>query len=201
MIKTIISDLGGVFLNRGIWKFWEYTEKEYGIPQDVSKEAFLKYYKLYFSGKITEEEFWKDFLIDTKLNEDWHKLREILLNLFEPNKEVVEVYEQLRENGKKLVLLSDQTKEWWPFLNDKFKIESHFDKTIVSALIGINKPDLKLYEMAVEISKTKPEECLFIDDLKHNLEPAEKMGIKTIFFENPQQLKEKLIEMHLINKN
>ncbi|HRY59994.1 MAG TPA: HAD family phosphatase [Patescibacteria group bacterium] len=199
MIKTIILDLGGVFLNRGIWKFWDYAGDRFGIGFEKAKDSFLKYYKEYFSGKISEEMFWKDYLSEIGIKEDWRKLKEILLDFFEPNEGMIELCKELRTNGIKLILLSDQTREWWPFLNDKFKIDSYFDSTIVSALVGVHKPDPKIYQMAVEVSGMKPEECIFVDDLEHNLEPAEKIGMKTIFFKDPKQLRGDLIRIGLIN--
>ena len=36
--------------------------------------------------------------------------------------------------------------------------------------------------------KLKPEECIFIDDLKETLKPARKLGMKTILFRNNKQL-------------
>jgi epoxide hydrolase-like predicted phosphatase len=198
MIKVIISDLGGVFLNRGIWKFWDYLEGEFEIQFEQGKNSFLKYYKSYFSGEISEEEFWDKFLTDIELEENWMGLRSILLNFFEPNEGMIELYKRLRSTGVKLILLSDQTKEWWVFLNNKFEIESHFDSTIVSALVGVNKPDPKIYQLAFEASNSKPEECLFIDDLEHNLIPARDMGIQTILFENSEQLKNELYKKYQI---
>lgn len=198
MIKTIISDLGGVFLNRGIWKFWSYLEAKFEIESEKAKNSFLRYYKPYFSGEISEEDFWTKFLSDIELKEDWLGLRAMLLDFFEPNEGMPELYKELREDGKKLVLLSDQTKEWWPFLNNKFEIESYFDSTIVSALVGVNKPNPKIYQIAIEASGFKPEECLFIDDLEHNLEPAEKIGMKTILFKDSAQLKKQFIDMGII---
>lgn len=210
MIKAVISDLGGVFLNRGIWKFWDYLENEFGVDSEKAKNSFLKYYKSYFSGVISEEEFWEDFLDDVGLKEDWQKIRTILLNFFEPNEGMIELYRELRASGIKFILLSDQTKEWWPFLNNKFGIESYFDSTIVSALLGINKPNPslginepkpKIYQIAIEASGAKPEECIFVDDMEHNLEPAKKMGTKTILFEDSEQLRKEFILLGIIKNN
>jgi len=199
MIKAVISDLGGVFLNRGIWKFWYYVEKEYGISFEKVKSSFLRHYKPYFSGEISEEDFWNRFLNEIKLKEDWLELRSILLDFFEPNNGIIELYKKLRGKGIRLVLLSDQTKEWWPFLDNKYEIESYFDKTIVSALIGVNKPDPKIYQLALEASEAKPEECVFIDDLKHNLKPAERLGMKTVFYyKDTEQLKKELASFGVI---
>ena len=37
-----------------------------------------------------------------------------------------------------------------------------------------------------------PKETLFIDDNKKNIDSAKEMGINTILFENPEQLKSEL---------
>ncbi len=192
MVKTIISDLGGVFLTRGIWIFRDYLEQKYNIPLKASEEIFLRYYKQYFSGKVTEKEFWNLFLEELNIKEDWKKLREKLLNYFKPQEGIIELYSQLRQNGYQLILLSDQTKEWWPQLNKKHKIDSFFDHIIISALLEVHKPEPEIYKIALKKAKVKAEECIFIDDLKKNLAPAKKLGINTILFENVEQLKKEL---------
>lgn len=197
-IKTIISDLGGVFLNKGIWIFWGFLQDKYNIPFDKSKDVFLKYYKEYFSGKIAEEKFWKSFLTDLGLDIDWMETRKVLLNFFEVNEEVVKLYATLRKKGLKLVLLSDQTKEWWPILDAKFNVSSCFDVVVVSALVGLNKPDPEIYKYALGKSESKADEALFIDDLEQNLIPAKELGITTILFENFKKLRDQLITMEIL---
>lgn len=224
MTKTIIFDLGGVVLNRGIWLFRENLVREYGVSIEDTHKAFLKYYKSYFSGDINEEEFWESFLGDLKIKENWRKFREQLLNNFEPNEGMFKLIDNLRKKGYKVALLSDQTKEWWPFLNKKYKIDSHFDYCLISYKLGINKPDVqvymtmrgnyksdpeaykkskkykpdtKIYKLALEKCKSKPEDTIYIDDLKHHLGPPEELGIKTIFYESTEQLKKDLEKLSI----
>lgn len=83
-------------------------------------------------------------------------------------------------------------------MNNKYQIESYFDTTIVSALIGVNKPDPKIYQLALEASEVKTEECFFIDDLEHNLKPAEDLGMKTILYKDTEELKKDLISLGVI---
>lgn len=198
--KTIISDLGGVYLNRGIWLFWDYLDKELGIPVEKGKTAFLAYYKEYFSGKIREEEFWNKFLANIDLKRDWRELRIKLLDLFAPNEGVAVLYSQLRSKGLKLVLLSDQTNEWWPYLDNKYNISGNFDYVVISSKIGINKPDPEIYKYALKISDSLAEESIFIDDLENNLIPAEDLGIETILYTNPENLIRDLEERGLESK-
>ncbi len=189
MIKTIIFDLGGVVLNRGLWLFREYLVNNYDVSdEDTINVLIKKYYKPYFSGQITEKEFWEKSLIDLKINANWKDLREKLLNFFQPNPGMFEILKKLRNNKYKLVLLSDQTNEWWPVLNKKFKIETYFNYCIVSAIVGINKPDKRIYELALKRSRSSAENSLFIDDLEDNLKPAEELGMKNILFKDVEQL-------------
>jgi epoxide hydrolase-like predicted phosphatase len=192
MINTIISDLGGVFLNRGIWLFWDKVFLMYRIPVEKSKEAFLKNYKGYFSGKITEEVFWKGYLDELKLTEDWKKLREILLDQFCLNEGMGDLYSLLSKSGYKLILLSDQTNEWWPIINEKFGVAKYFSNVVISSEVGLSKPDPEIYKYALKLANSLPYESIFIDDLENNLIPAKELGISTILYKDTEQLKKEL---------
>ena len=192
-IKTILFDLGGVYLNRGIWIFREdYLVKNFNVTnQQVIDVMIKKYYKPYFSGKMEEEEFWGKSLDDLNIKADWKDLRKKLLDSFEPQKGMPELVKNLR-NSYTTGLLSDQTKEWWPYLNNKYKISDNFDFTIISYKTGFHKPQSEIYDIAIKESGRKPDEILFIDDLEHNLLPAKNLGMKTLLFENPIQIREDL---------
>jgi len=191
-IKTILFDLGGVYLNRGMWIAEEKFSKRYGIPmKNIVESLIKKNYKNYFSGKVSEEEYLTTFLRDIGVEEDWKKISKEIVSSFEPQKGMPELVKKLRESYK-VGLLSDQTREWWPYLDEKYKISDNFDFTIISYKTGFHKPQTEIYEVAIKKAKCKPEEILFIDDLQHNLEPAKDLGMKTLLFENPDQIKKEL---------
>ncbi len=108
-----------------------------------------------------------------------------------------ELVAKLRKNYR-VGLLSDQTKEWWSYLNKKYDIVDNFDFMIISYQIGFCKPQSEIYDIALKESGSKPEEILFIDDLGQNLEPAKSLGFKTILFENPTQIKQHLKNIGVI---
>lgn len=150
-----------------------------------------KYYSEFFKGKISEKEYWKRCMRDLGIRKDYKKLRKVLLESFNLNKEVAELVKDLRKNYQ-VGLLSDQTKERYSYLNRKFNIEEKFDFTVISFREGLRKPQTKIYEVAVQKTGSEPENCIYIDDLKHNLSPAEELGIKTIHYRNNEQLKQDL---------
>lgn len=199
--KVILFDLGGVYLNRGIWKFREdYIVKNFDVTNEqVINIMIKKYYKPYFSGKMSEEEFWKKSLSDLSIKVNWKELSKKLLDSFDVQNGMPELIKKLK-NTYKVGLLSDQTKEWWPYLDKKYKISENFDFVIISYKTGFHKPEKEIYELSIKEAGCKPEEILFIDDLEHNLEPARKLGIKTILFKNPIQIKEDLEKLRISEK-
>jgi FMN phosphatase YigB (HAD superfamily) len=81
----------------------------------------------------------------------------------EPFPEVPAVLEGLRARGLRLAIVSDN----WPTLEDLYRdlgLHHHFDCFVVSAVLGCNKPDPRMYRTASDILGLRPEECLFVDD-------------------------------------
>jgi putative hydrolase of the HAD superfamily len=49
-----------------------------------------------------------------------------------------------------------------------------------------------IFRIALEVTQRPPEECVFIDDRPLNLENPKKLGMKTIHFQNAEQLRAEL---------
>jgi putative hydrolase of the HAD superfamily len=62
-----------------------------------------------------------------------------------------------------------------------------FDDMVISAEIGIAKPDPRIYHAALQNLKVKPEESVFIDDMLRNVEAARKIGMHAVQFIQPDQ--------------
>jgi putative hydrolase of the HAD superfamily len=62
-----------------------------------------------------------------------------------------------------------------------------FDHVIESALVGLRKPDPRIYSMMCEALSVAPEACVYLDDLGINCKPARAMGMQTIKVLNGNQ--------------
>jgi putative hydrolase of the HAD superfamily len=67
-----------------------------------------------------------------------------------------------------------------------------FDVVVSSAKAGMAKPEPEIYQLALKLLGIAPEEALFIDDLPRNTIAAEALGIPSIVFESPAQLRREL---------
>lgn len=80
----------------------------------------------------------------------------------------------------KLAVVSDA----WPSLVNVFKVaglRQYFTSFVVSAIIGVSKPDEKMYKTALEELNLLPSEVIFIDDSIRNCNGAKKVGIDNTF--------------------
>jgi HAD superfamily hydrolase (TIGR01509 family) len=75
-------------------------------------------------------------------------------------------------------------------------MDDAFDYIIISAEVGVAKPDPKIFQIALEQAGAKPKEAVFVDDFYVNIEGCEKVGMKGIHFKDTestlQQLKQLL---------
>ena len=64
-------------------------------------------------------------------------------------------------------------------------IFSRFDGMVVSARLGITKPDPRIYRHLIDTYRLDPERTLFIDDSPINIEGALNCGLQAVLFDAP----------------
>ncbi|MDA2922753.1 HAD family phosphatase [Patescibacteria group bacterium AH-259-L07] len=194
-VTTIIFDLAEVYL-KGLIGVEHILEPILGLS---AKEIYPRLQgedlASLFHGEISEDEYWQRIVKKNDWKVENGVLKKAIRENFEEIEGTREIIEQLKEKGYKLGLLSVHTKEWIEHCNKKFDYHKLFDSILYSFEVAASKPDKKVYKLILERLKAAPEECVFIDDSPVNLIPAEELGIKTIHFENPKQLKKELVSL------
>ena len=175
MIKVIAFDYGGVLGTEA--DAWETTFKNVLVKGRLTLEYINKIWEENWPklkvGKEDIGEFWKG-------NEN---LREIYNDSITIDSEMLNFAKSLKHKYK-LVILSNDSKDWMNAKINKFKLLDVFDKVYTSANIGIAKPDKRIFEFVLKDLNIMPEEMLFIDNQENNIETAKLLGIKTILFSN-----------------
>jgi len=196
MIKAIIFDIGGVVYLGGMKSHLILQKKLKLNSKEWKKLNKLSFRKSWAKGKKVEEGLSIAAKIirikKSKLKKIWE---EILREDFKLNTELLKIINNLRKNYK-TAILSNQWKLTYKVLINK-NITKHFDVSVFSHLEGAKKPEKKIYLIALKKLKLKPEECVFIDDQKVTLNPARKLGMKTIQFRNNNQLLRDLRKLNI----
>jgi putative hydrolase of the HAD superfamily len=77
-------------------------------------------------------------------------------------------------------------------LTERWKIADAFDELIISAEVGIAKPDPRIYHLALERLGVAAGEAVFVDDFLENIDAAQALGLHTVHFRNPDQARTEL---------
>lgn len=199
MIKVILFDLGGVLFTHGTTMLSEYIAKKHGKnPKDVYQ--LLNYSDIgndYREGKITRDEFWNSFKHDLDIEDDTDDLEQKWFDVYTLIEPVKLIVNELRSKYR-VYFLSDQARERAIAAEKKYNFINLFDGGIFSYEVGVRKPNIKIYEIAVEKIGVKSEEILFIDDKQINLPPAEQIGMQTLLCISTEQLRNDLIKKGLL---
>ncbi|HVU80298.1 MAG TPA: HAD-IA family hydrolase [Candidatus Paceibacterota bacterium] len=100
------------------------------------------------------------------------------------NDEVVAIVKELKERGVRLFLLSNIFIWDSAHFLRKFPSLQLFEKCYFSSDTGLAKPSPAAYQKVLEENGLNPEDCVFFDDTRANVEGAKALGIETHVFED-----------------
>jgi HAD superfamily hydrolase (TIGR01509 family) len=110
------------------------------------------------------------------------------------NQELADYLSTLRERYT-LGLLSNAFGDLRQVLIERWHINGLFDDIVISAEVGLLKPDRRIYELAINRLGVQPEEAVFIDDMPANVDGARLAGLKAIQYIDNKQVRMELDEM------
>ncbi len=68
----------------------------------------------------------------------------------------------------------------------KQNFDDAFDHMIISAEVGVLKPEARIFQIALEQAGVSPNEAVFVDDFPENVEGCRAVGMNGIHFRDPQ---------------
>ena len=82
-----------------------------------------------------------------------------------------------------LALLSNTDELHIEYIRDEYQFFHHFDHLIFSYEVGLAKPDEAIFRIALGRCDSMPSECVYVDDLRENVQAAAGLGMKGIHFQ------------------
>ena len=182
-IKGIVFDFGGVLSDptKRIEVMSDY-ERMLGLPQGRLQEMLFSgpAWEAASTGRITVEEFWHSTgaQFEPYLPPEFAELKDDPFAMESLVPEMVGLVKQLSEKYK-VGLCSNALPSLEARLRETPDLLNHFSIVVISALVGLRKPDLRIYELVSKQMGLRPEEILFIDDKERNTKAAEEAGMVT----------------------
>jgi putative hydrolase of the HAD superfamily len=193
-ITTLFWDIGGVIITNG----WDTTARRRAAEVfRLDWEDFQDRHELSFpafdSGLISLDEYLNRTL--------FYRARpftreEFIAFMFAQSKEYPEpraLLEQAARLGKYFIgAINNEPLELNEYRIKTFHLRRDFQVFFSSCYLHTRKPEEMIYRIALEVTQRPAKECVFIDDRPLNLENPRKLGMKTIHYQNAEQLRVEL---------
>ena len=189
-----LFDLGGIFFNWDPVHFYKdiFSSKEemnYFLNKICNDDWNLQQ----DSGRTIKEAESELISYHPKYKEEikmyYLNHRKMIKNTY---KESIEVLLELKSKNYFCYVLSNWSSETFLGMIDEYPFLKKFDDLIISGEVKLIKPDHRIFNLAISKFKLIPEETVFIDDRKENIESALKLNFKTIHLTNPNLIKEEI---------
>lgn len=197
LIKTFFIDVGGVLVRTYDTSKRRDWEKKLGLkPRQLTHEIYkIEPAAAATVGLVTSEKIWLDIAEKFSLSKE--KLMQLKNDFFDGDLLNLDFYNFLQKHHQiyKIALFTNAWDDARETNVQKFHLDKICDNMIISAEVGLRKPNKKMFEMALNIMNAKASESIFIDDTMENIKTGKDMGFNTILFKNTNDTISKINEL------
>lgn len=187
--RAVIFDLGGVVVGSPLHAIAAY-ERELGIPPGAVNRVVVASgpaggWSRLERGELTLDEFYPVFEADCAAGGCPIDARVLMARVgaaLAPRPAMLDAIARIRAAGLKAAAL---TNNWIAEDEGTRVLAPHFDVFVESAVVGLRKPDPRIYRLACERLAVTPPETVFLDDIGANLKSARLLGMTTIKVDEP----------------
>ena len=183
-IKAIIWDLGGVLVRTADWTSREELAARLGTDLRTLSQIVFGDDGDYRSqvGEITAAEQWAN--VAKRLNIPAAEIPVVKKDFFAGDmldSDLIDTIRGLKAHYT-VALLSNAMDDLRHEVLENWQIDDAFHHLVISAEVGMKKPDHRIYELTLEKVGVAPGEAVFIDDMPENIAAAQAVGMHGIRF-------------------
>lgn len=188
-IEAVIWDLGGVIARtfdrswRAKWES-ELELKEFELERTVFNSSVSRKAAV---GQADQEQVWAEVGQTFALSaERLAVLREDFWRGDRIDQGLVEYIRGLRSDYRTGMITNAwlDTRHW---IENEWKLSPDFDVIVVSAEVGLAKPNPAIYQLTLEQLSIEPPAAVFVDDFVENIDAARELGMHAVRFEDREQ--------------
>ena len=195
-LSGLLVDFGGV-LTTSVWDSFADFCRRKGLEEHAVKRLFredpgaLADLRDLETGSIEEDEFEGRLARRLGLS-DAGDLIDSMFRGMKPSEPMVATVRRARESGIRTGLISNS---WSTAHYDRDLLGELFDAVVISAEVGMHKPQPEIYLLAAERLGVPPGRCVFVDDLRENCAGAEAVGMTPVLHRETRDTVARLEEL------
>lgn len=188
-VKAVIFDFGGVLVRMTDDRPRVALAKQLGVSLSTLDNLvfFSESAQQASLGTISVSRHWEAVRAALGINqEDMPGFLERYWSADDVNWTLLDFIRTLRPRYK-VGLLSNAWDDLRLTLHNRWNIDGLFDELVISAEVGVVKPDARIFKLAHERLGVQPEEAIFLDDIAENVTAAQVLGMIALRFTNTQE--------------
>lgn len=200
-IRAVFFDFGGVLYkipNRASTQRWLrlFGTHDHGALEMLSSSVRESELVMnIMTGKLLEQHAWDHLAQTIGLHPAIFALfRKSSYSARRLDKAMAQYFANLRPRFRTAILTNAGTDFRGTFLRI-YGLEKLADQVIISAEVGLAKPDPAIYHLAAERMQVSPDECVFVDDMLENVEAAREVGMQTFHHTSTPQTLQQLNQL------
>ncbi len=182
--RAVFFDLGGVVVGSPLHAIAAY-ECDEDIPPGFINRVVVDTapsgaWSRLERGELMLEEFYPAFDADCAAAGRAISARDLMgrvAQAVEPRPAMLGAIARIRARG---LLAGAITNNWVAEEGGTGVLRPHFDAFIESAVVGVRKPDPRIFHLACDELGVAPDDAVFLDDIGINLKTARALGMSTI---------------------
>ncbi|MGB6132738.1 MAG: HAD-IA family hydrolase [Acidobacteriaceae bacterium] len=198
-ITCVLLDIGGVLLTNG----WDHLVRRRAAANFKLEWAEMEArhrltFEVYEEGKLTMDEYLALVVFHEKRSFTPAQFRNFMFAQSKSFPKMIALVSQLKlELGMKIAIVSNEGHEMNAYRVRKFKLDRLVDTFISSSFVHARKPDVAMFQFALDIAQVPASRAVFIDNTPMFVQVAESLGIRSILHTGCRSTRERLSALGL----
>ncbi len=196
-IKTLFLDIGGVLLTNG----WDRHSRraaaeKFGIGHEEMEERHHLTFAVYEIGHMTLGDYLRRAVFYQKRDFSFEEFRLFMFSQSQPYPETIGLMRELKErNSLRVAAISNEGRELTQFRIASFGLDTICDFFVTSGFVGMRKPDANMFQLALDLANTAPDQAVYVDDRPAFVEMAAGMGFNGVVHISLEDTRDRLAEL------
>jgi putative hydrolase of the HAD superfamily len=192
-IQLVLFDIGGVLGSNG----WDREQRSavverFGLDVEDFQYRHEETVGAWEAGMIYVDEYLDLTVFCSPRTFSREEFKTFMFAQSVPWPDSIAVARDVSQRPVELATLNNESAELNVHRIHTFGLGAIFPTFFTSCWLGVRKPTQAIYTRVLGMTQADPATTLFVDDRLQNLNPAAALGMKTIHFQNAEQLRTEL---------
>jgi putative hydrolase of the HAD superfamily len=186
VIRAIFTDLGGVVLTNG----WDHLGRESAVTHfGLDRAEFFSRHEMIFGayedGQMSLEDYLSFAVFYCARDFSRAEFVTYIKEQSQPLPGMLELIGRAKkDSGLPVFATSNEGREIAEYRIDTFGLRDIMDAFVVSGFVGMRKPNLGFYKLALDLAQVRADETLYIDDRQPLIEAGDRAGLVTLWHQD-----------------